>query len=167
MACLIAFSGLPGAGKSTIAKAVARTSGAFLLRVDEIDAAIWALDPQRDIGPESYHIAAALAVSNLRLGHSVIADCVNPWPLTRAIFTSAAERACCAFLGIEVICSDPAVHKKRVEERVSDIIGLKVPDWATVMQRDYKPWPEAQLHLDTARLDVKAAVERICLAIPD
>ena len=65
VATLVSFAGLPGSGKSTISRALSVATGAVYLRIDEIDAAIWALDPDRDIGPESYHIAAALAASNL------------------------------------------------------------------------------------------------------
>ena len=78
-AVLISFAGLPGTGKTTIAKHLSLTTGAVYLRVDEIDAAIWAIDPDRDIGPESYHIAASLAASNLMLGHQV--DCRLREPL--------------------------------------------------------------------------------------
>ncbi|QIE45959.1 AAA family ATPase [Pseudohalocynthiibacter aestuariivivens] len=78
MVALISFAGLPGTGKSTISRALAMKAGAVYLRIDEIGAAIWAINPRRDIAPESYHIAAALAVSNLELGHATIVDCVNP-----------------------------------------------------------------------------------------
>ncbi|MBL0930850.1 MAG: AAA family ATPase, partial [Alphaproteobacteria bacterium] len=68
MAVLIAFAGLPGTGKSTIAKLLARAIGAVYLRVDAIEGALRSLDPGRAIGPEGYDIAAALAVSNLETG---------------------------------------------------------------------------------------------------
>ena len=161
MAVLISFSGLPGTGKSTVARALSRETGAVYLRIDAIDAAIWARDPDRDIGPESYHISAALAVSNLEIGHDTIVDCVNPWDLTRAIFTDAAMRAGARFLGVETRCSDAAVHRARIEQRKAEVPGLKLPDWQAVLDRDYTPWDTADVRLDTSRLGVADSVERI------
>ena len=42
MATLIVFSGLPGVGKSTLARELAGQTGAVGLRVDCMDQAIWA-----------------------------------------------------------------------------------------------------------------------------
>ena len=163
--CLVSFGGLPGTGKSTLAMRLAETTGAVYLRVDEIDAAIWRLDPDRDIGPESYHIAAALAASNLSLGRDAIVDCVNPWPLTRAIFAEAATRAGAALLRVETFCSDPVLHRRRVEMRESDIPGLAVPDWSKVETRDYRPWLDADIRIDTATLTEADAVAAIAIGM--
>ncbi|NVO25501.1 AAA family ATPase [Donghicola mangrovi] len=161
MATLISFAGLPGTGKSTISRALSVAKGAVYLRIDEIDAAIWEIDPDRDIGPESYHIAAALAASNLALGHTAIIDCVNPWVITREIFTAAAKRSKVRILGVETICSDPVIHRARVEERTMDVPGLEKPDWQKVLSRDYTPWATADVKLDTAKLNVAEAVAEI------
>lgn len=161
MATLISFAGLPGSGKSTISQALSVSTGAVYLRIDEIDAAIWAIDPNRDIGPESYRIAAALAASNLELGHTTIVDCVNPWEITREIFTDAAKRSKTRFIGVETVCSDPVMHRARVEERKMDVPGLKKPDWRKVLSRDYTPWAAANVKLDTAKLNVADAVAEI------
>jgi len=45
-----------------------------------------------------------------------------------------------------------------VESRVSDVPGLRVPDWQSVMAHEYQPWAHAPLTLDTARLSVQAAL---------
>lgn len=161
MAVLVSFSGLPGTGKSTIARKLSIMSGAVYLRIDEIDAAIWAIDPERDIGPESYHIAAALAASNLELGHTTITDCVNPWPATRKIFAAAAERAGVRLLGVELVCSDATMHRERVEGRALDRPGRTKPDWREVVSRDYAPWKEADVTIDTASAGVDEAVSTI------
>lgn len=161
LAVLISFAGLPGTGKSTIARALSITTRAVYLRIDEIDAAIWAIDPDRDIGPESYHIAAALAASNLRLGHTTIIDCVNPSAITRQIFSDSAKRAGAILLGVETACSDPAIHRTRVAEREMEVPGLSKPDWQNVVSRDYSPWVEADVRIDTAKIDVAEAVAEI------
>jgi predicted kinase len=75
---LISLSGLPGTGKTTVASLAA---GEFYLRIDSIER------PMRRAGLAvegvGYEIGQAVAADNLALGRTVIADCVNPWPLTR------------------------------------------------------------------------------------
>ena len=162
---LISFAGLPGVGKTTIARRLAREVGAVYLRVDEIEAAIWRHDPGRDLGPEGYHIAAALAVSNLELGLDAIIDCVNPWAITREIFSNAATRAKASIFRVEILCSDMKIHRRRVEARVADIDGLPLPNWEKVVSRDYVPWRNADFRIDTARLAPKDTVRRIQAAM--
>ena len=67
----------------------------------------------------------------------------------------------CRFLAVELICSDKAEHRRRVQQRSSDIEGLEVPDWQEIEHRDYAPWPEADLRLDTARLTAVEAARAI------
>ena len=76
---LIVFSGLPGTGKTTIASELARRTNAVYLRIDVIEQALRdAKVLTGDVGASGYGLANALALSNLRLGQTVIADCVNP-----------------------------------------------------------------------------------------
>jgi predicted kinase len=82
---------------------------------------------------EGYSVAYAIAEDNLRLGRIVIADCVNPWPLTRDAWRSVADRAGARAVEVEIVCSDRAEHRRRVESRAADI-----------------PWPPAA---DVARSD--------------
>ena len=160
-AVLVSFAGLPGTGKSTVARALSARTGAVFLRIDEIEMAMRAQDPARELGPEGYHVAAALAASNLAIGHDAIVDCVNPWPITREIFKAAAWRGGARHFGVELRCSDGAEHRARVEGRAVDVPGLVPPDWAKVLARDYVGWQDADLRLDTARLGVEEAVARI------
>ena len=67
----------------------------------------------------------------------------------------------CRFLAVEIVCSDAAEHRRRARQRVGDIEGLKLPDWQEIEHRDYAPWPEADLRLDTARLTVAEAAQAI------
>jgi predicted kinase len=76
---LIVFGGLPGTGKSAIARTLAREIGAVWLRIDSIEQGIRA----SGIAPGSlddagYRAAYAVAEDNLRLGLTVIGDSVNP-----------------------------------------------------------------------------------------
>jgi predicted kinase len=164
MARLIAFSGLPGSGKSTIARALAAETGAVWLRIDTIEQAL------RDAGAGSlddagYRVGYAVAGDNLRLGRDVIADSVNPWMLTRDAWRDAAVGAGASVLEVEVVCSDAAEHRRRLEGRDADIPGLAPVDWTAVVSRDYRPWDRPRLQLDTVELDVAASLARIVAAL--
>jgi predicted kinase len=157
---LIVISGLPGVGKTTLAKRLAKRLSAFYLRADTIESAlVEAGFSLGEIGGAGYQVAARTARENLRLGHDMIIDCVNPWPLTREMWRAAAREANSPILEVEVVCSDPAEHRRRVESRISDMEGLQVPTWQQVVERDYQPWDVNPLRVDTAKLSTDEAVD--------
>ena len=103
-----------------------------------------------------------MAEDNLRLGHGVIADSVNPDRVDpRRLGRRRRAGPAPPVLRVELICSDTAEHRRRVEERRSQGPGLRFPDWAAVQAREYHPWTEADLRLDTALETVESATERI------
>ena len=158
-AMLIVFSGLPGTGKSTIGREVARRLRAVFLRIDTIEepmlSAGW---PVEGLG---YEVAYVVAEDNLRLGHAVVADCVNPWPLTRAAWHDLADRAGAAAIDVELVCSDAAEHRRRVERRRSGEDGGRCPTWQQVVERDYRQWDRNRLVIDTATTGIDDAVKVI------
>jgi predicted kinase len=146
MAILIVFSGLPGSGKSSIARELARETEAVWLRIDSIEQAI----RESGVVPGSiddagYRAAYAIAEDNLRLGRNVIGDSVNGWPVTRNAWRDASARAGARMLEVETICSNPEEHRRRVETRDSEVPGLILPDWQAVIGRDYQPWDRDHL----------------------
>ena len=163
MAMLIVFAGLPGTGKSTIARAAALRLAAVYLRIDTIEQAIRAAGVP-DPGSAGYVAATHLAAENLRLGRTVIADSVNPLKITRDAYRDVAERCGVQCLDVEVICSDTPLHRHRVETRRSTVDGLLLPTWEQVEQRRYDAWDRPRLQLDTARLSVEESVARILAA---
>jgi predicted kinase len=160
---LIVFSGLSGVGKTTIARSLASSLGAVHLRIDSIEQALRRSGVR--VEAEGYEIAYAIADDNLRTGRTVIADCVNPWPLTRARWRAVAGRAGVRATEVEIVCSDTAEHRRRVSVRVADIDGHILPTWEEVIGRDYRPWDTRRLVIDTSRVDVDGAVRQITAAI--
>ena len=72
---LIIFGGLPGVGKTTLAKATARKWEAVYLRVDTIEQALrFSETLQGEVGPAGYLVAYRLAAENLPIGRTVVAD---------------------------------------------------------------------------------------------
>ncbi|MEN6541919.1 AAA family ATPase [Parvibaculum sp.] len=147
---LIILGGLPGAGKTTIARELARSLEAVHIRIDTIEHALAQSAHGHVTGEEGYRVGYALAEDNLRLGRTVIADSVNPIEITRAAWRGVAVRAGVPFAEIEVICSGAAEHRSRVESRTADIVGFKLPTWAEVEKRDYHPWESKHIVVDTA-----------------
>jgi len=158
---LIVLGGLPGAGKTTLARALARRMPVAHIRVDTIEATlVHSGVAERITGPEGYAAAFRVAGDQLALGLSVVADTVNPMPETRHWWRAVAAAHDARVLEVELVCSDAAVHESRVRERVSDIPGLTVPTWQQVLDREYHTW-EPDLRLDSATATPEQLAETV------
>jgi predicted kinase len=135
-AALIVFGGLPGTGKTTLARALVVRLGAIYLRIDTIEQAMKDAGAVA-IGAAGYAAANEIAVDNLVLGRPVGADCVNPVRDSRLGWRHVAARAGCRMAEIELVCSDAAEHRRRVETRSADSPGLILPSWDEVRRREY------------------------------
>jgi predicted kinase len=154
-ATLVIFGGLPGTGKTTLARKLASELGALYLRIDTIEQAL--RDSQVLTGPvedAGYRVAYAVAADNLRIGRTVVADSVNPLRITRDAWRAVAAGVDARVIEIEVACSDSAEHRRRVESRHTDIPGLALPTWQEVSAREYHPWDRARIVIDTANTSV-------------
>jgi predicted kinase len=159
---LIIFAGLPGVGKTALAKAIARKLEAVYLRVDTIEQALRLSEMlPADVGSAGYLVAYRLAEENLRMGRTVVADSVNPLNMTRNAWVSVAEDAAIKAIEIEVICSDQSEHRRRVETRKADIDGLSLPSWEAVFGRTYENWIRPPMVLDTSKRSIEEATEEL------
>ena len=121
---VVLLTGLPGTGKSTMADHAGSVLSATVLSHDwamsglrpfpEVEAAIAATRfGSRQVG---WSILRALGRAELGRGRSVVLDGVARPPDIEACRSLATDEQA-TFLVVETICSEPAVHRQRVESR--------------------------------------------------
>src|ERR1700710_2014459 len=111
---LIVLAGLPGSGKSTLAEDLSRRLSMPVFSIDPIEAAMWRGGlAKAQTGIAAYDVAVTLAGEQLRLGHSVIVDAVNPVEAPRAAWRDLAAKHQADLKIIECACADEAVHRRR------------------------------------------------------
>jgi predicted kinase len=153
---LIVFSGLPGAGKSTLAEAAGRALGVPVFAVD------WLLGSLTPFG--GYHLEGlfamggelltTLAYRQLALGQSAILDFPAEDLATRTRWRSLADAAGAEFRVVVCVCSDRELHRARLEGRQRGIPGWHdAGNWANVERRlaEFPPWTGEVLAIDAVR----------------
>jgi len=112
------MTGLPGTGKSEIARRVAPTLGAIVLSADPIDATLLRVGIGHD-RPDivGYELMKTVAREHLLMDMSVVIDAVNPFQWVRDQYAEIADAARTRFALVASVCSDSAVHRSRIEVR--------------------------------------------------
>lgn len=151
---LFVLSGLPASGKSSLAKRIAKEYNTLYLRIDTIEQGLRDLC-NFDVQGEGYRLAYRIANDNLELKQSVVADSCNPINLTRQEWEEVAMQNNCLYINIEVICSDKAEHKKRCETRNCEVVGLQLPTWDEIQNREYDVWESTRITIDTANKSIE------------
>jgi predicted kinase len=150
---LVATSGLAGVGKSTLARLIARELPIALIELDRIEDPLLKQGISGDsLGWAGYEILTALAEDNLGIGQSVLLDSVCWTRAIRKRWADLAERHGARYRPIEIVCSDVAVHRERVESR-GKVTGWQAVDWQRVeeAQSRFEPWEGPRLLLDSIR----------------
>jgi len=164
---LIIFGGLPGVGKTTVARELARQLGAVHIRIDSIEQAIldsgMVSSPLDDVG---YRVGYAVAEDNLRVGRTVIADSVNPLAISRDAWVEVASRVQARAIEIEVVCLDTNEHRHRLETRITGFPRSRPLTWHAVVSREYHAWNREHVVIDTSLLSVEQSVNLLRGAIP-
>lgn len=106
-AALVVIGGLPATGKSTIARVLAQHHKIPYVRIDTIEQSLIRSGIADVSGTAGYITGYALAAEQLRLGLSVVVECVNPVEATRNAWSATAQHNSARLLSVEVICSDP------------------------------------------------------------
>jgi predicted kinase len=138
------MAGLPGTGKSTIGEIIAARLQYPVVSVDPIESSILraGIAAEQPTGLAAYLVAETLAETMLIAGRGIIVDAVNAVAPAREQWVHLAERTGEQLKFIEVVCSDPEVHRTRLENRVRNLAHLSEPTWHAVEQSldEYAEW---------------------------
>lgn len=154
---LVVVSGWTGAGKSTVADAVANELGATVASFDWVMSAlrchedVWSAveEPVELLRRIGWDVLSRIAEQQLRGGRSCILDLVAR-EQPRQEWAALADRYGASFAVIECVCSDLEVHRNRVNGRRREIPGWCELNWERVERgrQLYQPLREPKVVID-------------------
>ena len=170
MTVLVQLSGVPGAGKSTLARGLAHRRGMVVLDTDVVKSSLIASRIRvREAGAPAYAATLALAADLLAQGHEVVIDSPCRYPELLAEGQRAATEAGLPYILVELWADDPARLLDRLEDRVpraSQVASASEPVPGTVWELGtpedtLRGWQDQLVRPDTGwlRLDALAPPE--------
>jgi predicted kinase len=151
---LIVFSGLPGAGKSTLAEGVARELRIPAFSADWLLGSLtpfggYRVERRQEMGAE---LLTTLALRQLIFGQSAILDSPSEDPRMRHRWRTLARKTGSDFKVIVCACPDRQVHRMRLDNRRRGIPGWHDGgNWPSVERRisEFIPWENDALFINT------------------
>lgn len=148
--CLVLVGGLPGTGKSTLARGLAERAGFTVIRADLIRKELAGIDPGQDSASEfeegiytpawterTYAECLRRVESRLFEGERVLVDATFRRETDRRMFLETAER--CGVDSLLLLCrAAPEVVRARIERRRADASDA---EWSTYQQAA-RQWEE-------------------------
>lgn len=144
---LVAIGGLPGVGKSTLARALAEAAGFEVIRTDAVRKQAGAVSYAQQAKDDVYAACLGLAEDALFHGKRVILD-AGFWHRSHrdAVFDLARRLGVpCLFLGCE---ADPAVVRARLQARTGDASDADVHIYEQAL-REWEPDQGRLVAIDT------------------
>jgi diadenosine tetraphosphate (Ap4A) HIT family hydrolase/predicted kinase len=143
--------GMPGIGKSVLARAISLEFGWPVLDKDDIKDVVHG----RADAPDrlSYDLQFWLARLQLQQGLSVVCDGPMLHPGVYALAAQSADEAGARLVVLECVLGDAAEHRRRIEARVSSIRvrDWAINDWAAFVEYRGRTLPHANFEIDVPR----------------
>lgn len=154
---VIAFCGLPGTGKSTLADLTAREIGApsfagdWLLGALAPHGVLTGIERATHLGVY-FDLLERLVWRQLMLGQSAVVDGAGTDDMA-ARWTTLAECYEARLITVECVCGDELLHRRRLEGRKRNIPGWHEVGWDHVerMRAEFPPLSAPTLTLDAVR----------------
>jgi predicted kinase len=151
---LVVMAGLPGTGKSELARGLGRQLGVPVFSVDPIESAMLraGIKQSFETGLAAYFVTETLADAQLRLGLDAIVDAVNAEEPAKQVWRQLAIAHGLKPRIIECCCTDERLHRVRLRQRQRGLGPLPEPTWEDVERRRlaYTAWSEPVFSVDSA-----------------
>ena len=163
----IILSGLPGTGKSTIARAVGRALPAIVVESDFVRKSLF---PQPDYSAQesrfTHAVCRAVARQLLKKGYSVISDATNLKEWHRSLLVRIAEQSSATTLIVQLTAPQPVIRARlrhRFIRRLPD--DHSDANWTVyeLLLAEVQTIKRKHLRIDTSRA-LDTSVERIVAA---
>lgn len=150
---LILFAGLPGGGKTTLARLVAQRLRLPMFSKDRVQRVLRDHHLAAENTGDGYYIILDLADEQLSLGVSAILDATFPLDHFRMVASEIAARHSARFCAFYCYCSDDGVWQRRMTQRVQYVPGWRPVGWDDVlrMRSYYQPWGANAVPIDSLK----------------